>query len=290
MLEFKGRTHERRFQIFFAEQHLTWDLFVCSVCWCMTPSILITFWRNNDTRSLLWYAAYMTAFVVSKGFPVVLITRHSGLYIRQRTAVALTMRLMEMCIGNAFMSYWMDFSNKAVFSEWITVACIFGNSWMSAGLWGILLPIPNRWWMVIQVIDLARILLRKTRSLDQVSGGLHHLRPLAGALGAVATKLGLAPVTEWDLLFCMWTFLEVFGSSLLPFWVCYRRQLRNRRQWRQAILKRRSDSQDGGPLLPDRDPGLDIRPTWGLYLPESLVFLAVSFVAGSNFKVLHYML
>lgn len=181
-------------QIFFAEQHLTWDLFVCSVCWCMTPSILITFWRNNDTRSLLWYAAYMAAFVVSKvrfdqmstlarravfvsffvlfltvasrnkcnsmpikkasqdawhmtghqimasmhylqGFPVVLITRHSGLYFRQRTAVALTMRLMEMCIGNAFMSYWMDSSNKAVFSEWKTVACIFGNSWMSAGLW-----------------------------------------------------------------------------------------------------------------------------------------------------------
>lgn len=68
--------------------------------------------------------------------------------------------------------------------------------------------------VLCQVIDLARILLRKTRSLDQASGGLHHLSPLAGALGAVATRLGLAPVTERDLLFCMWTFLEVRGMPL----------------------------------------------------------------------------
>lgn len=82
----------------------------------------------------------------------------------------------------------------------------------------------------------------------------------------------------------------MFGSFLLPFWVGYRRQLRTRRQWRQAVLKRRTDPHGGEGVLPDRDPGLDIRPTWGLYLPESLAFLAVSFVAGSNFKVLQYML
>ena len=64
-----------------------------------------------------------------------LITRHSGLYIRQRTAIALIMRLSELCIGNAFVSFWMDFTDKDVFSEWIIIACVVGNNWMSAAIW-----------------------------------------------------------------------------------------------------------------------------------------------------------
>ena len=122
--------------------------------------------------------------------------------------------------------------------------------------------------------------------LCEAPGGFQHSTLQGGA--AVQHQLSALRPSATELPLC--DSLQVFGSFLLPFWVCYRRQLRNRRQWRQGIIKRRSDSQDGASLPPDCDPGLDIRPTWSLYLPQSLAFLVVSFVAGSDFKVLQYML
>ncbi len=90
--------------------------------------------------------------------------------------------------------------------------------------------------------------------------------------------------------------MQVVGGFLVPFWFMYRLQLRSRRHWRQRVLKRRraesaaQSSSSGRETQPAvRDPGLDIRPTWTLFLPESLAFLTLSYVAGQNFKLLQYM-
>ena len=72
-------------------------------------------------------------------------------------------------------------------------------------------------------------------------------------------------------------------------------QLRSRRHWRKVVLKRPiAQPQDQGDTLeedlpPVKDAGLDIRPTWTLFLPESLVYLTLSYVAGENFRLLQYM-
>lgn len=83
---------------------------------------------------------------------------------------------------------------------------------------------------------------------------------------------------------------------MLPLWLTYRMQLSSRRQWRRGVLKRRSESprggsssSSGGPSSPDRDPGLDTWPTWALFLPQSVALLVLSFVAGHDFQLLHYM-
>lgn len=87
---------------------------------------------------------------------------------------------------------------------------------------------------------------------------------------------------------------QVVGGFVLPFLLTYRIQLRSRRLWRKGVLKRpradpqaHSDTQEN--VSPEKDSGLDIRPTWTLFLPESLAFLTLSYVAGENFRLLQYM-
>lgn len=96
--------------------------------------------------------------------------------------------------------------------------------------------------------------------------------------------------------------LQVFGAFLLPFLVTYRTQLHSRRQWRQGVLKRLLEPLDqggstgiergaveGSCRADERDPALDIRPTWSLFLPESVAFLTLCFAAGFDVRMLQYM-
>jgi hypothetical protein len=91
---------------------------------------------------------------------------------------------------------------------------------------------------------------------------------------------------------------QVFGAFLLPFLLTYRMQLRSRRHWRRGLSKRPTEpprildqgsSSSRGEVSPDKHPGLDIRPTWALFLPESLAFLMLCFVAGQDPRMLQYM-
>jgi hypothetical protein len=81
---------------------------------------------------------------------------------------------------------------------------------------------------------------------------------------------------------------QVVGGFLVPLWLTHKMQLSSRRQWRQGILKR-LPSGSGASHPPDQDRGLDIRPTWALFLPESLTFLTLSFVAGQDPQLLYHM-
>ena len=84
----------------------------------------------------------------------------------------------------------------------------------------------------------------------------------------------------------------VLGFLLPVFWT-YKAQLHTRRLWREDVLERLAEDPPGssrrGASLPVHDPGLDILPTWVLLLPQSVVILVLSFVAGHDFKLLQYM-
>lgn len=88
-------------------------------------------------------------------------------------------------------------------------------------------------------------------------------------------------------MLCVWE--QVVGGFLVPIWVTYKIQLSSRRQWRKGLLKRRSQDGTDRALSPTRDPGLDIRLTWALHIPESVAVLVLSYVAGTNFQLLQYM-
>lgn len=49
--------------------------------------------------------------------------------------MALAMRLLELFISRAYYCFWIDISNKNVFSDWLLLACVFPNGWMGALIW-----------------------------------------------------------------------------------------------------------------------------------------------------------
>ncbi|KAK9915656.1 hypothetical protein WJX75_002226 [Coccomyxa subellipsoidea] len=298
MMEFKGREHEKQYQTFFAKQHLTWDLLVYLIGLCMSTPVMINFWKNSHIRSPLWYAAFLTIFIMGKVIPAVMITRYGGVYTQHRTAVVLATRLLEFYITHAYLSFWADSSDQDVFAEWIVLACVFANISISTAAWGFLLPVPNRWWSIIQILDLGRHFLCHTTRLRQMEQGMHHLAPFMGNENNLIGKLGVPPLSEPNGLLLFWIVMEVFGAFLLPFLLTYRMQLRSRRHWRRGLSKRPTEpprildqgsSSSRGEVSPDKHPGLDIRPTWALFLPESLAFLMLCFVAGQDPRMLQYM-
>ena len=94
-------------------------------------------------------------------------------------------------------------------------------------------------------------------------------------------------------MICFQIDAQVFLGFLLPVLWTYKAQLHTRRLWREDVLERLAEDPPGssrrGAPLPDHDPGLDILPTWVLLLPQSVVILVLSFVAGHDFKLLQYM-
>ena len=60
-------THDAcHLQNFFAEQHLTWDLFVYSLFGLLSPCAVVKFWKSSRVRSLLWYAAFLSSLAAAK--------------------------------------------------------------------------------------------------------------------------------------------------------------------------------------------------------------------------------
>ncbi|EIE27074.1 hypothetical protein COCSUDRAFT_31918 [Coccomyxa subellipsoidea C-169] len=135
MLEFKGKRHEEQFQVFFAEQHLIWDLSVCLVGWMQYIPVMINLWRNWNIRNPLWHAAFLLLYTAEKMMPTALICLFSKFYIRHRTALMGVVRLLEMFTTDAYLSFWMDFSDKGSCFEWSLLALVFANNWISAAHW-----------------------------------------------------------------------------------------------------------------------------------------------------------
>ncbi|BDA44483.1 hypothetical protein COCOBI_05-6700 [Coccomyxa sp. Obi] len=294
MMEFKHRRYEEDFQKSFTEKHLIWDLSVCLVGWMQYIPCLINLWRNRLIRSPLWHAVFLTLYTTEKLLPTIMIAVASGLYSRRRTAILALVRLVEMYTTDAYLAFWMDFSDKSSSFEWTLLVTVFANNWISAAHWGILQPIPNQRWLAIQAIDMARIFLRRSSSMRRMEGGLHHLSPLTGVVNLMGARLGAHSMSERELLFTLWTILEVGGGLLVPCWLNFRMQLGSRRLWRKGIMKRRREaarSSRGNLVDPDPavDMGLQIRSTWSLYLPELLAFLTLCFAAGHNRELLHHM-
>jgi hypothetical protein len=53
-------------QVFFAEQHLEWDLTVCLVGWIQWVPVMINLWQNRLIRSPLWHATFITLYSAEK--------------------------------------------------------------------------------------------------------------------------------------------------------------------------------------------------------------------------------
>ncbi|CAL8470446.1 g9988 [Coccomyxa elongata] len=293
-MEFKNRSHEEGFEVFFAERHVRWDLFVSCFSWMQYIPALVSIWRNRSFRSPIWLAAFAALYSAEKVIPTAMILFKKEAYIRHRTSISAVVRLLKMWTCDAFLSCWMDYSDKNSFREWTLLGTLFANNWISMMNWGLLHPTPDSCWLALHVGHLALLLWRQPSSLRQLEGGLHHLAPLTGVVNAMGAKLGMGPFSGRDVLFWVWLLLEVIGGFVLPLWLTYRMQLSSRRQWRRGFLKRHAESprggssSSGGPSTPDRDPGLDIWPTWTLFLPQSAALLVLSFVAGHDFKLLQY--
>ena len=79
-----------------------------------------------------------------------------------------------------------------------------GPFWGDEGIHKYLTNCPS-----CQAIDMARIFLRHSSSMRRMEGGLHHLSPLTGVVNTMGARSGISPISERELLFTLWTILEV---------------------------------------------------------------------------------
>ena len=67
--------------------------------------------------------------------PTAMILFFSKFYTRHRTLLLGVTRLLEMFSTDAYLSFWMDYSDKGSCFEWSLLASVFANNWISAAHW-----------------------------------------------------------------------------------------------------------------------------------------------------------
>ena len=64
-----------------------------------------------------------------------LIAFNSKAYVRHRTSCLVLLRLLVIYTTDAYLSFWMDYSDKGSFAVWNLLAWVFANNWISLANW-----------------------------------------------------------------------------------------------------------------------------------------------------------